>query len=362
MGQAAARLARLRDRAWRARTARSTSARTSTTARRRRAWSCVLPQEVGHARSSARRAAGTKQWWSGAGDDYDATLTRAGRRCPAGSATLTFQARWNIEDCGPTRATTRYVEVDDGTGFKPIAGIDHQGRRGQRHRRLPGHVHAGDVRPVGLRRQDGLAALPLQDRRRRAGHGPERPSGFFADEIKVTAGATTVFTDGAESGDNGWTPVGFTRRRRVAFTTLHDNYYIASNRHVRVLRPVPADRAVQLRLPGQARTGSSTSRTRTACSSPTGTRRTRDNNKSQHPGQGVILPIDANPRPDLQPRRHAVARRGSRPTTRRSGWRRRTRSRCTRRRARRATSAARPRCRCSTTAASTGTRRCRTSA
>ena len=33
-----------------------------------------------------------------------------------------------------------------------------------------------------------------------------------------------------------------------------------------------------------------------------------DNNESQHPGQGEILPIDANPRPIYEPRRHAVAR------------------------------------------------------
>ena len=41
---------------------------------------------------------------------------------PAGTATLTFQARWNIEDCGPDPCDYAYVEVDDGTGFKAIPG------------------------------------------------------------------------------------------------------------------------------------------------------------------------------------------------------------------------------------------------
>ena len=75
-------------------------------------------------------------------------------------------------------------------------------------------LDAGHVRPVGLRRQDGRAALPLHDRRRGQGTDP-KPSGFFADEIKLTSGATTVFTDGAENGANGWTPTGFSVGRRV---------------------------------------------------------------------------------------------------------------------------------------------------
>ena len=36
--------------------------------------------------------------------------------------------------------------------------------------------------------------------------------------------------------------------RRVASTTAYDNYYIASNRAYVVVRQVPADRAVQLRV------------------------------------------------------------------------------------------------------------------
>jgi len=53
--------------------------------------------------------------------------------------------------------------------------------------------------------------------------------GFFADDIKVTNGATTVFADGAEAGLNGWTAVGFTAVGST-LTTAYDNFYIASNR------------------------------------------------------------------------------------------------------------------------------------
>ena len=115
-------------------------------------------------------------------------------------------------------------------------------------------------------------------------------------------------------------------------TTAYDNFYIASNRDVRVYDQYLQTGPYNFGFP-TGRTGSSTSRTRTACSSPTGTRPTRDNNTSQHPGEGLILPIDAHPTP-IYKLDGTPWRRASRPTTRRSGWRSPTRSRCTRRTAR----------------------------
>ena len=80
---------------------------------------------------------GTKQWWSDQGNEDEFTLTRQ-VTLPAGSSSLSLWARWNIEDCGPDACDYAYVEVDDGTGFKPIAGSITKRRGGQRHRRLPG--------------------------------------------------------------------------------------------------------------------------------------------------------------------------------------------------------------------------------
>jgi immune inhibitor A len=56
------------------------------------------------------------------------------------------------------------------------------------------------------------------------------PNGFFADEIKVIADGQEIFSDGAESGDNGWTADGF---RTTTGTEVNDfdNYYIASHRN-----------------------------------------------------------------------------------------------------------------------------------
>ena len=66
-------------------------------------------------------ASGASQFYSGDGDDLDNTLTRQ-VSVPAGSSSLTFKARWDIEDCGPDPCDYAFVEVDNGTGFTAIAG------------------------------------------------------------------------------------------------------------------------------------------------------------------------------------------------------------------------------------------------
>ena len=88
------------------------------------------------------------------------------------------------------------------------------------------------------------------------------PAGIFADDFTLTAGASTVFTDGAESGNNGWTPDGF-EIVGASKSISYDNYYVASNRQY-----VSYDQYLQtgpynFGVPGRGRTGSSTSRTRT---------------------------------------------------------------------------------------------------
>ena len=65
--------------------------------------------------------AGTKQWYSGTATTSTTSLTRQ-VTLPAGTANLTFQARWNIEDCGPDPCDYAYVEVDDGSGWTAIPG------------------------------------------------------------------------------------------------------------------------------------------------------------------------------------------------------------------------------------------------
>ena len=112
-------------------------------------WCCPKKQVVTELRRARR---GSRQWWSRRGRRPRQHACRGRSTLPAGTATLTFQARWNIEDCGPDPCDYAYVEVDDGTGWTAIPGSITKRRRGQRHRRRPGRLGAGDVRPVGLRR------------------------------------------------------------------------------------------------------------------------------------------------------------------------------------------------------------------
>ncbi len=252
----------------------------------------VLPKKEVVTQLGAPQA-GTKQWWSGSGDDYDATLARQ-VTLPAGSASLTFQARWNIEDCGPDPCDYAFVEVDDGTGYKAIPGsitkaAEGNGIDGEQVAWTPAtfDLSAFAGKTISLRfhyKTDGAAQ----------GQNPNTPSGIFLDTIKLTAGGATVFEDGAEAGNNGWTPTGFTAVGATR-STLYDNYYVASNRTYtsfdRYLQSGPYNF-----LPGQPdkvehfpyQNGLLVSYWDTSFT---------DNNESQHPGQGEVLPIDANPRP-----------------------------------------------------------------
>ena len=127
--QAPARLARTPRWCSTTRRRTSSSARRSTTRTSPRPLVVELPQKTVTTELGAP-ASGSNQWWSGDGNNLENTLTRQ-VTLPAGlSALMTFQARWDIEDCGPDPCDYAFVEVDDGTGFHAIPGsITDRGRR-----------------------------------------------------------------------------------------------------------------------------------------------------------------------------------------------------------------------------------------
>ncbi|GGF57578.1 protease [Marmoricola endophyticus] len=234
--------------------------------------------------------AGQKSWWSGTGDDYDASMTRS-VILPAGSASLTAQAQYNIED-GYDYA---YVEVDDGTGWKSVPGT---GTDPAVNNGLTGDT-AGKYVPVTFDLTP-YAGKQVQLRVRYStdggvqGNDPAYAPGLFLDAIKVTAGGTTLLDDGAETSPNGWTLSGFSA---VGSSTTqdYDNYYVASNRTYtafdKYLQSGPynfgfTDTDKVEHFPYQD--GLLISYWDTSQS---------DNNTSVHPGQGLILPVDAHPRP-----------------------------------------------------------------
>ena len=239
---------------------------------------------------------GTKQWWSDQGDERESTLTRQ-VTLPAGSSSLSFWARWNIEDCGPDACDYAYVEVDDGTGFKAIPGSIANAAEGNgidgyqpawTQATFDTSAFAGKTISLRLRYSTDPAVQGA------AGHEGE-PAGIFADDFTLTAGGQTVFTDGAESGNNGWTPGGFVAVG-ASRSIDYDNYYVASNRQYvsydQYLKTGPYNYLTPA-LPNFAehfpyQDGLIVSYWDTSFS---------DNDESVHPGQGEILPVDANPRP-----------------------------------------------------------------
>jgi immune inhibitor A len=154
-------------------------------------------------------AAGTKQWYSGTGDDYDASLARQ-VAVPSGTTTLSFQARWNIEDCGPDPCDYAFVEVNDGSGYKAIPGSITKAAEGNGIDGVSGgwkpatfDLSAYANKTVTLRFH--YKTDPAQQ----GDPDSTEPPGIFVDEIKLTNGTQTLFTDGAENGANGWAATGF---------------------------------------------------------------------------------------------------------------------------------------------------------
>jgi immune inhibitor A len=234
---------------------------------------------------------GTMQWWSGQGDERTATLTRS-VTLPAGNPSLSFWARWNIEDCGADPCDYAYVEADDGSGFKPVAGSITNAAEGNG---IDGYqptwtqatfdLSAFADRTVSLRLR--YTTDPAQQGAN--GHTTE-PAGIFADDFTVS-----TFSDGAESGNNGWTPDGF-EIVGESKSVSYDNYYVASNRQYvsydQYLKTGPYNAADPARpnwfehFPYQD--GLIISYWNTQYS---------DNNESVHPGEGEILAVDSHPAP-----------------------------------------------------------------
>ena len=238
---------------------------------------------------------GSKTWWSGTGDDLSNTMSRT-VTLPADPATLSFQTQYNIEDCGSDACDYAYVDVDDGTGWKPVAGNITKPAEGNgidglttawTNATFSLAAYAG--KQVGLRVRystDGAAQ----------GTDPKKVGGIFLDAISLDAGGTNLFKDGAETGANGWTLAGFTAVG-ASQTIAYDNYYVASNRtytsYDRYLKSGPYNYGWANTRPAYAehfpyQNGLLVSYWDTSQS---------DNNTSVHPGAGLIMPIDSHPDP-----------------------------------------------------------------
>ncbi|WP_241562509.1 immune inhibitor A domain-containing protein [Streptomyces hoynatensis] len=242
---------------------------------------------------------GEAQWWSGTGDGLDNTLTRTVDLSAADSeATLGLTGWWSIEE----GYDYLYVEAsaDGGQTWTALDGTaDGRAlpRDGADRPALTGESggDAGLVYPL-----TGYLGQQIQLRFHYRTDGSFSLPGFTADAITVTADGAPVYADDAESGPGDWAAEGFS----VVGASITDDYpqfYLVENRqytgfdatlergpyHFGWLneRPdwvehFPYQNGLLVWLWDTSQL---------------------DNDVSQHPGEGLVLPVDAHPQAERWP-------------------------------------------------------------
>ncbi|GAA2114475.1 hypothetical protein GCM10009802_13890 [Streptomyces synnematoformans] len=224
-------------------------------------------------------AEGAMQWWSGMGDDLSNTLTRTVDLTGASTASLGLKGWWDIEE----NYDYLYAEVstDGGASFTPLDGTANGAqipRDGGDRPALTGV--SGEYRDL-VYPLDAYAGQEVQLRFRYQTDGGVAQKGFTADALSITADGEEVFSRVGES-----------------FTNDYPQYYIAENRQYvsydRTLRSGPYNFGWVTDKPdwvehfpyqnGLAVWLWDTSQL--------------DNSTSVHPGEGLVLPVDAHPEPE----------------------------------------------------------------
>ncbi|MCX5200919.1 immune inhibitor A [Streptomyces sp. NBC_00237] len=242
-------------------------------------------------------AEGTKQWWSDYGDNLSNTLSRDVDLTGKTSASLELKGWWDIEKDYDYLYTQ--VSTDNGASWKTIDGkADGQTipRDGGDKPALTGvsGTYKSLVYPL-----DAYAGKKIGIRFRYKTDGGAGGKGFAADAISVKADGTALFTDNAEGDDNGWTVRGFSRVGD-SINGDYPQFYLAENRQYvsydKTLQSGPYNFGWRKKgdpkyswveryayRPGLMIWQWDTSQ--------------RNNNVFEHPGKGLLLPIDANAKP-----------------------------------------------------------------
>ncbi|MEU1538281.1 immune inhibitor A domain-containing protein [Actinacidiphila glaucinigra] len=241
----------------------------------------------------AAPAEGAKQWWSGKGNDLSNTLTRDVDLTGKTSASLSLKGWYDIEENYDYLYTE--VSTDGGSTWTALDGTIGGAplpRDASDKPALTGTAASYQDMVLPL---DAYAGQSVKLRFRYQSDGGVAQKGFLADAITLTADGATVFSDGAESGDNGWTAKGFSAKG-ATFSEDYAQYYIAENRQYvsydKTLKvgpynfgwAAPKDNWVEhyAYQNGLLIWLWDTSQD--------------DNNVSEHAGSGRILPIDAHPK------------------------------------------------------------------
>nr|WP_070197341.1 immune inhibitor A domain-containing protein [Streptomyces oceani] len=240
-------------------------------------------------------AEGTKQWWSGSGDDLRNTLTRSVDLTGKSGATLDLQGWWDIEENYDFLYTE--VSTDGGASWVPLDGtVDGEPLPRDGGDRPALHGSSESYRDLSFPLDD-YAGEKFDIRFRYLTDGGVAQKGFAADAISITADGEKLFEDGAEADDNGWTKDGFSRIEE-SFTKDYEQFYVAANRqHVsydKALAHGPYNFGWTSTKPDWVeRYGYQTGLLIWLWDTSQ-----KDNNVGVHPGEGLLLPVDAHPEPE----------------------------------------------------------------
>ncbi|MFF5971714.1 immune inhibitor A domain-containing protein [Streptomyces sp. NPDC012769] len=239
-------------------------------------------------------AEGATQWWSDMGDDLKNTLTRSVDLTGKSSASLELQGWYDIEldyDYLYTEVSTdggaNWTAVDGTANGKPLPR-DASG--------APALTDVSGAYQKLVYDLNAYAGKKFDLRFRYQTDGGAGGKGFAADAITLTADGAAVFSDNAENGANGWTAKGFQRIGK-GFTKEYEQYYIAENRQY-----VSYDKTLKV---GPYNFGFAGDKASWVEHYPYQNGlliwkwdlSQKDNNTSQHPGAGLLLPVDAHPSP-----------------------------------------------------------------
>ncbi|MFL6003409.1 MAG: immune inhibitor A domain-containing protein [Nocardioides sp.] len=218
---------------------------------------------------------GTHAWYTGRGDSYNATLTRS---VDAASRVTVKASSWYQIEEGFDYLYGEY-SLDGGDTWQS-AGAPTTGNSAKGAWASLSYAYRANGQPSLFRF-------------RYTTDGGVNEAGAFIDNIAVAAGKKVV-TDGAESGNNGWDPKGFSISTGTESKTT-DRYYLLENRQYvgydSTLKTGPYQFSYAFSAPDKVehfpfQNGMLVWLVDNAYA---------DNNTSKHPGHGYALPVDLRP-------------------------------------------------------------------
>ncbi|MGW0703290.1 immune inhibitor A domain-containing protein [Streptomyces sp. NPDC002867] len=239
-------------------------------------------------------AEGSQQWWSDMGDDLKNTLSRTVDLSGKSKATLELTGWWDIE----ADYDYLYAEVstDGGANWTPVDGTADGKAITRDASDKPALTGPSDGHKKLVYALDAYAGKKVDVRFRYQTDGGVAGKGFAADSIVINADGAPLFSDNAEGEVPGWTAKGFSRIGE-GFTKEYEQYYIAENRQY-----VSYDKTLEV---GPYNFGWKAPKDGWVEHYPYQNglliwqwdTSQKDNNTSAHPGEGLVLPVDAHAKP-----------------------------------------------------------------